>query len=55
VLPGNTEDMNREGAEARLRLLAEAELYRATTVVADGSKGECIPRGWRWPRKCYPP
>jgi hypothetical protein len=32
----DTEDMNRERAETHLRLLAEAELRRATTWPADG-------------------
>lgn len=33
---GDTEDMDREGAETQLRLLAEAELRHATTRPADG-------------------
>jgi hypothetical protein len=34
----DTEDMNREHAETHLRLLAEAELHRATTIPADSAR-----------------
>ena len=36
----DTKNMNRERAEAHLRLLAEEELRRATTLVPDGTAGK---------------
>jgi hypothetical protein len=40
VGPGDTGDMDRERAETYLRLAAEAELRRATTIAADSLPGQ---------------